>query len=152
MMPNREDYRTKENSFSETKSCNDCAGIVIEENRKPIEKETSIDPNIETPAVLVSEDEASQLIDENDNSTEAFRVHDDIPLIDDYPSLEVEDGPRKTIITRPKYLQGNIAGGLYHNPLCVDSPDIFSLRAPLVSCENILTPGISAETLRPKQI
>lgn len=33
------------------------------------------------------------------------------------------------------------------SPLVLDSPDIFRLRAPIVSCENLLTPGISGEFL-----
>ena len=55
--------------------------------------------------------------------------------------------------SRPKFLTGShLPSGLYFNPLGLDSPDVFHLRAPLVSCENILTPGISTELLLAKQM
>ena len=54
--------------------------------------------------------------------------------------------------SRPKFLANSPGRGCYCNPLGLDSPDIFQLRAPLVSCENILTPGISADLVLAKQI
>ena len=119
-------------------------------------------------------------------------VLDDIPLIDDSHSIdEVSLLVEKIKANRPMLLHGNSpASGFYFNPLGLDSPDIFKLRAPLVShslinfdssyslkgwflwftkepylpgketfiscfqvsCENILTPGISSELLIAKQI
>ena len=107
-------------------------------------------------------------------------VSDDIPLIDDSHSIdEVSLLVEKIKTNRPNFLHGNSpASGFYFNPLGLDSPDIFKLRAPLVShsqiipetfltkttrkrifisffqvsCENILTPGISSELLIAKQI
>ena len=103
----------------------------------------------------MSEDEEKVgLLDGMEHSEEAFKIQDDIPLIDENPSQDdVSLIVEKIKINRPKFLhQGNLQAGFYCNPLSVDSPDIFKLRAPLVSCENILTPGISAELLRAKQI
>ena len=78
---------------------------------------------------------------------------DDIPLIDDNQSMdEVSVMVEKMKTSRPKFLAGSHPSGYYFNPLGLDSPDVFHLRAPLVSCENILTPGISTELLLAKQI
>ena len=71
---------------------------------------------------------------------------------------QVEGNERQTSLTcllrtsRPKFLANSPGRGCYCNPLGLDSPDIFQLRAPLVSCENILTPGISADLVLAKQI
>ena len=135
--------------------CKDCANNVCDE--KKIENEKEIQTKmIENPQpVVVSQHEEEEgLLDALEQSEEAFKVQDDIPLIDENPSLDdVSLIVEKIKINRPKFLhQGNLQGGFYCNPLAVDSPDIFKLRAPLVSCENILTPGISAELLRAKQI
>ena len=133
--------------------CNDCANKIWDEKR--IENEKKIQRNIENiQTVVVTQNEEEGALDVMEPSEEAFKVQDDIPLIDENPSLDdvcliVE----KIKLNRPKFLhQGNLQGGFYCNPLSVDSPDIFKLRAPLVSCENILTPGISAELLKAKQI
>ena len=78
----------------------------------------------------------------------ALLLDEDIPLIDDNMSLEdVTIIAERIKANRPKFLTGNAHSGFYFNPLGLDSPDIFKLRAPLVSCENILTPGISTELL-----
>lgn len=134
--------------------CNDCANNVCDEKR--IENEKKIPTKIENlqSVVLSQGDEEEGLLDEMEHSEEAFKVQDDIPLIDENPSLDdVSLIVEKIKINRPKFLhQENLQAGFYFNPLAVDSPDIFKLRAPLVSCENILTPAISAELLRPKQI
>ena len=62
--------------------------------------------------------------------------NDDIPLIDsqaeDIPVVDYKMKERPT---------------LFENPYMLDSPDIFHLRAPLVSCENLLTPAISTDML-----
>ena len=62
-------------------------------------------------------------------------VLDDIPLIDDSHSIdEVSLLVEKIKANRPMLLHGNSpASGFYFNPLGLDSPDIFKLRAPLVS-------------------
>ena len=135
--------------------CNDCANNVWDEKR--IENEKKIQSkieNLQTSSVVNQVEEDEGLLDVMEQSEEAFKVHDDIPLIDENPTLDdVSLIVEKIKINRPKFLhQGNLQGGFYCNPLSVDSPDIFKLRAPLVSCENILTPGISAELLKAKQI
>ena len=68
---------------------------------------------------------------------------DDIPLIDSQGDNEeipviVDDLSKKPSIDIKHY--GGDRDGL-------DSPDIFHLRAPLVSCENILTPSMSQENI-----
>eukprot|EP00092_Neocalanus_flemingeri_P009409 GFUD01010123.1.p1 GENE.GFUD01010123.1~~GFUD01010123.1.p1 ORF type:complete len:235 (-),score=60.06 GFUD01010123.1:4-708(-) len=72
--------------------------------------------------------------------------NDDIPLIDS--QSESEDFQELAEKTRPKYLVQT--RNMRFNPSVLDSPDIFHLRAPLVSCENILTPTISLEMLLDK--
>jgi len=95
--------------------------------------------------------EASE-VDIEDNFI-AFSELDDIPLIDDNQSIdEVSSLVEKIKTGRPKFLSGNTPSGLYFNPMGLDSPDVFKLRAPIVSCENILTPGISSDQLLGKQI
>ena len=72
---------------------------------------------------------------------------DDIPLIDSQGHIEeipviVENMLEKQrLALKPQSLRytGSRAG--------LDSPDIFHLRAPLVSCENILTPSMSQENI-----
>ena len=61
-------------------------------------------------------------------------LSDDIPLIDDSHSIdEVSLLVEKIKTNRPNFLHGNSpASGFYFNPLGLDSPDIFKLRAPLV--------------------
>jgi len=68
---------------------------------------------------------------------------DDIPLIDSQGDTEeipviVDDLSKRPSIDIKHY--GGDRDGL-------DSPDIFHLRAPLVSCENILTPSMSQENI-----
>ena len=85
--------------------------------------------------------------DKNENTTDInctiLLDDEDIPLIDSEPSYEdipviVEDIKERPIkIVRPQNIQ--------FKPSVLDSPDIFNLTAPLVSCENILTPAISKE-------
>ena len=78
----------------------------------------------------------SSLLDDED---------DDIPLIDSQAEPEEIPVFMENITERPKI---NIQSG----NICFDrsgssSPDIFHLRAPLVSCENLLTPAMSQENI-----
>ena len=93
--------------------------------------------------------------DVNENSTTVkvregsiLLENDDIPLIDSEPESEDMPSLIEKIKQRPKILVG--AQNLYFTPSVLDSPDIFHLRAPLVSCENILTPAISKDILLSK--
>ena len=118
------------------------------EKNNPTKKETL------QPFVVNQDEEEEELLDVMEQTEEAFKVQDDIPLIDENPSLDdLSLIVERIKVNRPKFLhQGNLQAGFYCNPLAEASPDIFQLRAPLVSCENILTPGISEELVRAKQI
>ena len=69
--------------------------------------------------------------------------NDDIPLIDSQSKLEdisevdVKVKERPTLFENPQ--------NFHFKPHMLDSPDIFHSRAPLVSCENLITPLISTD-------
>ena len=69
--------------------------------------------------------------------------NDDIPLIDsqseDISVVDYKKKERPTLFENPQKL--------HFKPSVWDSPDIFHLRAPHVSCENLLTPAISTDML-----
>ena len=78
--------------------------------------------------------------DENENSTtKAKEDNDDIPLMDSQPEVDENTEEKPGKLVRPHNIHFTNSG--------LDSPDIFHLRAPLVSCENILTPAISTDFL-----
>ena len=81
-------------------------------------------------------------------------VSDDIPLIDDSHSIdEVSLLVEKIKTNRPNFLHGNSpASGFYFNPLGLDSPDIFKLRAPLVSHSQIIPETFLTKTTRKRII
>ena len=88
----------------------------------------------------VEADEKNKVKDENENTTgEDKENEDDIPLIDSQPDLEENVDDKPGVLVRPHNIHFTNSG--------LDSPDIFHLRAPLVSCENILTPAISTDFL-----
>ena len=101
------------------------------------------------PAPNNVEEEVAKDENENSNKVRANSIlleNDDIPLIDSEPESEEMPTLIEKIKTRPNILVG--AQNVHFTPrLRLDSPDIFHLRAPLVSCENILTTAISRETL-----
>ena len=70
---------------------------------------------------------------------------DDIPLIDSQADPEEAPVGIGNITERPKIVIKPV--NMYFNPSVLNSPDIFHLRAPLVSCENILTPAMSQENI-----
>ena len=97
--------------------CNDCANNVWEEKR--IENEKKIQSkieNLQTSSVVSQVEEEEGLPDVMEQSEEAFKVHDDIPLIDENPSLDdVSLIVEKIKINRPKFLhQGNLQGSVVH--------------------------------------
>ena len=95
-----------------------------------------------------AEEEVTKDENENSNKVRANSIlleNDDIPLIDSEPESEKMPTLIEKIKTRPNILVG--AHNVHFTPSVLDSPDIFHLRAPLVSCENILTPAVSKETL-----
>ena len=99
--------------------CNDCANNVCDE--KKIENEKKIQIKIENlqTVVVSQEDEEEGLLDAMELSEEAFKVQDDIPLIDENPSLDdVSLIVEKIKINRPKFLhQGNLQGSVLHSHL-----------------------------------
>ena len=74
---------------------------------------------------------------------------DDIPLIDSQAEPEEVPVGIENISERPKIVIK--PGNMYFNPSVLNSPDIFHLRAPLVSCENLLTPAMSQEDIISKK-
>ena len=71
--------------------------------------------------------------------------NDDIPLIDS--QSEMEDIPVVDVKMKERPTLFEKAQNIHFKPSVLDSPDIFHLRAPLVSCENLLTPAISTDML-----
>ena len=71
--------------------------------------------------------------------------NDDIPLIDSQTELEDTPVVDNKMKERPTLFEN--PHNLHFKPHVLDSPDIFHLRAPLVSCENLLTPAISTDML-----
>ena len=92
---------------------------------------------------IKDENENTRKVAGNEASTLLY--NDDIPLIDSQP--ESDDMPTfiEKMKARPNMLIG--AQKMHFNPSVLESPDIFHLRAPIVSCENLLTPAISKELL-----
>jgi alanine-alpha-ketoisovalerate/valine-pyruvate aminotransferase len=98
----------------------------------------------EKPSVNFDKKEVCK--DENMNShTGNLLKDDDIPLIDS--QAEPEEIPVVIQNTKPKPMIVIKPGNMYFNPSVLNSPDIFHLRAPLVSCENLLTPAMSQENI-----
>ena len=92
------------------------------------------------PSVGDEEEDKDESKDENENSTtKAKENDDDIPLIDSQPEVDENTEEKPGKLVRPHNIHFTNSG--------LDSPDIFHLRAPLVSCENILTPAISTDWL-----
>ena len=78
--------------------------------------------------------------DENENTNgEDKENDDDIPLIDSQADMEDIVDDRPGVLSRPHNIHFTNSG--------LDSPDIFHLRAPLVSCKIILTPAITTDFL-----
>ena len=71
--------------------------------------------------------------------------NDDIPLIDS--QSEMEDIPVDAVKMKERPTLFENPHNYHFKPHVLDSPDIFHLRAPLVSCENLLTPAISTDML-----
>ena len=119
--------------------CNDCANNVWDEKR--IENEKKIQTKIENlQTIVVSQvDEEEGLLDVLEQSEEAFKVHDDIPLIDENPSLDdVSLIVEKIKINRPKFLhQGNLQGSLVH---CT-GPRFMMLLTPALLCHKDTAQG-----------
>ena len=68
-------------------------------------------------------------------------TEEEIPLIDSVEEHcdQAEEEHSNLLMKPPSVFPSNQA---------IESPDIFQLRAPLVSCENLLTPALSEEGLK----
>ena len=129
--------------------CRDCVHAFVTENVMKIKENPSFGIEIEKPVQYMNkvEDKSENGNNIEEGSKEGYTLaeDDDIPLIDSHSSLEDIPTFVEKIKPRPKLL---VKGqNLHFHPSVLDSPDIFNLRAPLVSCENILTPTISTEML-----
>ena len=71
---------------------------------------------------------------------------DEIPLIDSQDEAEEKSVVVDCLPERPKTVF-KTQKTMHFTESVLDSPDIFHLRAPLVSCENILTPSMSQENI-----
>lgn len=148
--------------FCDVHFCSNCVELAIKVDDTRIDKDKeqsggggltdSREQNIGKIEVkLDSADDGDNQLDLSNTNTAFLFADEDIPLIDDGMSLEdVSIIAERIKANRPKFLNGNNHSGFYFNPLGLDSPDVFKLRAPIVSCENILTPGISTELLLAK--
>jgi len=149
--------------------CKDCAKVKEAENEQVIMTDVIVKNDVKGDAKEVNDMKE----DVNQNKTVGNGLQDDnIPLIDvqssyeDIPSAETSARrPTVSSVVAPRTTKGDgrqrsvasLGTGPPDLPLnnglmaktngLIDSPDIFNLRAPLVSCEN-LTPATSHETLR----
>ena len=90
--------------------------------------------------------------DENENNTAVKNKDsttildsDDIPLIDSQEEPDQDDLKMSVEMTKPRPNMFLGTANVISMKNLLESPDIFHLRAPLVSCENILTPTVSTE-------
>jgi hypothetical protein len=91
------------------------------------------------------EDEKGVTEKSNAKSSQEYILtgNDDIPLIDSQTDLEDSPVVDNKMKERPTIFEN--PHNFHFKPHVLDSPDIFHLRAPLVSCENLLTPAISTD-------
>ena len=97
-------------------------------------------PGYDTDTAKKEVEDKSEGKDEDESNNEEDKENDDdIPLIDSQPDDKDDVDDKPGVLARPYNIHFTNSGS--------DSPDIFHLRAPLVSCENILTPAISTDFL-----